>query len=351
MIPTEPNVLYASAEKVKNGADATVVFTHDDGSQSTASFLSREFGKNNLNGTVAIIGNKIDEGSDDDAISSWASILDDANGRINFASHSYYHEYMGKTDDANTMYFNGVAREYPAGYITKTVASERARINGLFPNERMLAFVKPGVTKPDGESSQLSSETRAMIREHYIAMHDTDSVIDTYPPADFYQVRSMMAKQSSCGLTECNNAINQVINKKGLLVFLFHNITSTSSSDDKVAMQSDVAVMCENLGEQVASGKIWSAKFDEAMQYAKEYQSITSVKSTFDPTTEEVYVSVTDSVSKIDPDLKTGKFAGRDMYDYPITVKTEIPYDWDYVKLTQSYDNRTEIVKTFVGSG
>lgn len=125
MIPTEPNVLYASAEKVKNGADATVVFTHDDGSQSTASFLSREFAKNNLNGTVAIIGNKIDEGEDDDAISSWASILDDANGRINFASHSYYHEYMGKTDEANTMYFNGVAREYPAGYITKTVASER----------------------------------------------------------------------------------------------------------------------------------------------------------------------------------------------------------------------------------
>ena len=337
----------ADIMKVKNGADAAIVFVHDDGGQSTATYLSREFEKNNLNGTVAIIGTKVDESSE---VSAWTSILSDAHDRLNFASHSYYHEYMGQTDAEHTNYFDGVAKVYPAGYMTQTIAAERARINGLFPNERVLAFVKPGVTKPDGITTQLSSEARAMIREHYIGMRDTGGGVDTLPPADCYAVKSLMSKVGECELSDWQSALTEAVNQKGLLVYLFHTIKDADSVSNLDSRQSDVSVLLEEMGEKVADGTIWSAKFDEAMQYTREYAANAQARVMAYYSGNYMTVRVTDEISKTDPDL-TGTFAGRDMYDYPLTVKTPIPFNWTYVKLTQSYGSRVEVVKTFIESG
>ncbi len=336
-------IVSATAQKVKNGADAVVVVVHDDGGQGTASFLSNEFEKNNLNGTVAIIGKNI---ADDNDIANWRSILDNSNGRLNFASHSYSHEYLGQTDDEHTVYFNGVPTTYPAGRMTREIAGERVRINGLFPNERVLTFAKPGVTKPDGVTTQLSTVARAMISENYIAMRDTGNEVGTWPPADYYQVTSLMAKVGTAELADWRNALTSVVKNKGLLVYLFHSISDTANN--LTSSKTDVSALLKDIGTQVAQNKIWSAKFDEAMQYSKEYENITSIEARNYAPQNYMTVSVADSISCIDPAIKTGKFANRDMYDYPITIKTEIPYDWDYVKLTQNYDNRTEVVKTFV---
>ena len=37
--------------------------------------------------------------------------------------------------------------------------------------------------------------------------------------------------------------------------------------------------------------------------------------------------------------------------DYPVTVKVELPYDWQYAKLTQKYNDRVEILKPFTEDG
>ncbi len=336
----------ATAQKVKNGADAVVAFFHDDGGQGSASFLSKEFAKNNLNGTIAMIGTNIVEGEDDADIENWRSILDNSNGRLNLASHSYSHQYLGQTDDEHTVYFDGVPTTYPAGRMTREIAGERVRINGLFPNERVLTFAKPGVTKPDGVTTQLSTATRAMIRENYIAMRDTGHEVGTLPPADYYQVTSLMARVGEAELSDWRNALTSVIENKGLLVYLFHGFSD--SANGLTSSKADVSALLNDMGDQVAQNKIWSAKFDEAMQYSKEYENITSIEARNYAPQNYMTVSVTDSISCIDPTITQGKFANRDMYDYPITIKTEIPYDWDYVKLTQNYDNRTEVVNTFV---
>ena len=335
----------AEITKSKNGADATIVIVHDDGSKSTTEYLGTEFEKNNLNGTVAIIGKNVTTQSD---ASDWQEIFDGAHGRLNFASHSYYHEYMGQTDEAHTNYFSGVAKEYPAGYMTQTIANERTRLNGLFPNERILAFVKPGVTKPDGITTQLSTEARQMIRDHYIAMRDTGGGVDTIPPENDYQVKSLMAKVGECELADWQAGLTSAITKKGLLVYLFHAIENSASNI--TSARSDVSVLLSDIGEKVAEGKVWSAKFDEAMQYGKEYGANPVATVTANYNANNMTVSVTDEISKIDTD-EVGQFKGREMYDYPLTVKAQIPFDWDYVKLTQNYCNRAEIAKTFVEDG
>ena len=77
--------------------------------------------------------------------------------------------------------------------MTKDIANERARINSLFPNERVLTFIKPGVTYPEGKP-QVSDAALNMIKENYIAMRNTGQGRDTLPPADYYSVKSLMAE-------------------------------------------------------------------------------------------------------------------------------------------------------------
>ena len=342
--------------KSKNGADATVVFVHDDGDNTTIPYLNSVFPKYNLNGTVAIIGNRVDE---TDEINRWREFLNKSNGRLNFACHTYHHEYMGATDDEERTYtWGNESYTYPAGYMTETIVNERARINALFPGERMLTFVKPGSTPPDGETEQVSDVAKAMIRAHYIAMRNTGGGVDSIPPADIYSVKSLMGRYTE-DYTSGNyqtavywkSFLDQAISKRGLIVYLFHSIKGDSSANSLTTSQTRVSILLKAIGEKAASGKVWSAKFDEAMQYAAEYGAnpVATAIAHFD---DDPYISVglTDEISKIDTD-EVGIFKGRDMYDYPLTVKVAVPFDWTYVKLTQSYNNRSEIAKTFIDGG
>ena len=330
--------------KSKNGADATIVFVHDDGTVNTATYLIPEFEKNNLNGTVALMGIKAVEQED---INTWTGILADSHGRLNLASHSYYHDYMGLSDEEHTVYFDGEPTTYPAGYMTQTIANERQRLNGLFPNERILTFVKPGTGTPDGEE-QVSEAAKAMIREHYIAMRNTGGGVDKIPPRDVYSVRSLMAKVGEHELSDWQSFLSDAISQKGLLVYLFHSISNKASS--LTSSRADVSVLLAEMGEKVAQGKIWSAKFDEAMQYGQEYGANAQAEARAYYRDNYISVSVTDEISRLDTDL-AGTFAGREMFDYPLTVKVAVPFDWTYVKLTQNYYGRQEVAKTFTENG
>ena len=341
---SETKPVSAQAVRIKNNAKAIITIVHDDGTDTTVRYLNREFEKNNLVGTIAMIGGRI---NNDTKVAQWTSILNDSHGRFNLASHSYYHRYLGESDDAESGTLrDGTEYSYDAGHMTKDIANERSRINRLFPNERVLTFIKPGTSFPEGKQ-QVSEAAMNMIKAHYIAMRNTGNNVDTVPPEDYYSVKSHMAKPDE-ELQVWINLLSSATSKEGMLVYLFHEIKDADTASGNDVRQSDVSEFLDHLSRYyVSNGRVWNAKFDEAMQYAREYEAITGVTALNNVVDHTISVSVTDSISRIDTDIKTGKYAGRDMYDYPITVKVEIPYDWDYVKLTQSYDNRIEILKTF----
>ena len=342
----EAEEVSATATKVKNGAKAIVSFIHDDGSTPTVEFLAREVEKNNLNATVALWGNRLS----DSTYNTWKNLMEAGHGRLNFASHSYSHGYLGESDNAESGTLkDGTEYDYPAGHMTEEIANERARINGYFPNERVLTFIKPGTSYPDGKA-QVSSAARNMIQEHYIAMRNTGGGLESIPPSNYYSVKSYMAEKTD-EPSAWIDYLEQAYNNEGMIVYLFHTIVDTESSWSLSTMQSDVSVLLEEIGDYVADNRVWSAKFEEAIQYCREYSALTKVEALNVPAQNKIVVEVRDSISKIDHDITSGKYAGRDMYDYPITVKTQIPYNWAYVKMTQSYDDRIEIVKTFVEDG
>ena len=342
----EAEAVSATAMRVKNGAKAIVSFIHDDGSTGTVEFLAPQLEKNNLNATMALWGNRLTNST----ISEWRPLIEAGNGRLNIASHSYSHEYLGESDNAESGTLkDGTEYDYPAGHMTTEIVNERARINGYFPNERVLTFIKPGTSYPDGKA-QVSNAAKAMIEEHYIAMRNTGGGVENIPPSNYYSVKSYMAEKTDTPSDWISYLENAYDNEK-MIVYLFHSINATESSWNLATLQSDVAVLLAEIGDYVADNRVWSAKFDEAIQYCREYSALTKVEALNVPAQNKIVVELRDSISKIDHDITSGKYAGRDMYDYPITVKTQIPYNWTYLKLTQSYDNRIELVKTFVEDG
>ena len=357
------NTLIAIPQKVKNGSDAAIAFIHDDGGKATGNWLNTVLPKYNVNATVAIIGKSINPEynvNEPDNFEKWQVILKNSNGRLNFAVHSHGHRYLGETDEAETGVFpDGKEFSYEAGHMTKDIADERARINGMFPDERLLAFVKPGTAYPEGKN-QVSNAAIAMIKEHYIAMRNTGGEVDTLPPENIYSVKSLMGTASGdyTNLEKYHTAqywINQMdsaIEKKGMLVYLFHDINADESrASGNTTAQSRVEMLFSAIYDRIEAGKIWNGKFDEIMQYTQEFDAITGVKATNYPKEKKISVNVTDSISKIDTDLVGTKFEGLDMFDYPITVKVELPYDWEYAELKQEYGDRTEILKPFTENG
>ena len=355
------DTITAIPQKVKNGAKAAIAFIHDDGGKATGNWLNTVLPKYNVNGTVAIIGRSIDPEynvNEPDNFEKWQVILKNSNGRLNFAVHSHGHRYLGETDDAEEgVLSDGTEFSYDAGHMTKDIADERVRINEMFPDERLLAFVKPGTLYPEGKK-QVSDAAMEMIKEHYIAMRNTGGEVDMLPPENVYSVKSLMGQSSSDYTdTEKNHTaqywireMDRAIEQNGLLVYLFHNIAESGAKGTST-MQSRVEMLLSAMYDRIEAGEIWNGKFDEIMQYTQEFNAITGVEAKNYPSEGKITVAVTDSISKIDPDFTEGKFAGLDMFDYPITVKLEMPYDWEYAELTQGYGNRREIVKPFIENG
>ena len=359
---SESEQLTAIPQKVKNGADAAIVFIHDDGGKATGNWLNTVLPKYNVNATVAIIGRSIDPEynvNEPDNFEKWQVILKNSNGRLGFAVHSHGHRYLGETDEAESgVLSNGNEFNYEAGHMTKDIADERARINAMFPNERLLAFVKPGTLYPEGKK-QVSDAAIAMIKEHYIAMRNTGGGVDTLPPEDVYSVKSLMGTSTeNYSDIEKNHtaklwidSMDEAIEKNGMLVYLFHDISDETGAKGNGTARSRVAMLLNAIGDRIESGKVWNGKFEEVMQYTQEFNAITDVAALNYPSEKRISVAVSDSISKIDTDLVGTKFEGLDMFDYPITVKVELPYDWAYAKLTQSYNDRTEIIKPFTEDG
>ncbi len=354
--------LSAEAMPVKNGAKAAAVLIHDDGAKATGNWLIDILPKYNLYTTVGIIGKSIDPEynvDEPDNFEKWRVIIDSCDGRMNLAAHSHGHRYLGETDEEESgVLSNGTEYSYEAGHMTKDIADERERINSIYPDERVLTFIKPGTLYPEGKP-QVSDAAIAMIKEHYIAMRNTGGGVDTLSPEDVYSVKSIMANASTDYTNPEDNQpalywielMNTAIEQNGLIVYLFHGIKDEKEASGISTAQSRAEMLFEEIYKKTESGELWNGQFDEVMQYTQEYDAITSVKAENYPADKKITVKVEDSISKIDTDIKTGKFANLDMFDYPITVKVELPYDWEYVKLTQAYNNRKEIVKPFTEDG
>lgn len=322
----------ASVLPVRNNAKGIVTIMHDDGDLPTVEYLDGEFEENNLKGTVAMIASRVN----DNNVAAWQSYFD--TGRFNLANHSYTHSYWGQDDSAESgVLSDGTPYEIAAGNMTKEIITSGEYLREKFPEERVLSFVKPGFVYPTG-LPQVSDAAYDMIRENYICMRNTGGGMNTIPPADWDNVKSLMVRADSDPASPNNHTaaywideVDKTIEQHGWLVFLFHNIVEDAQVGTGLVSQSKASILFDALGDRVQSGDVWCAYLDEAAMYIKESQSASVYAKKYQG--DSVGVVLTDGMED-------------SVYNFPITVKVEVPEGWDMVSVTQ--DGKVlEVAKAF----
>lgn len=305
----------ATIEKAKDGADSIVVIVHDDGDQSTGSYLADEFQKNDLRGTIALITNKVctvdsngNRTKNQSAIDFWQSILD--TGRFSMSSHTRTHTYWGRTDAGDSGTYYSVAgnpdtlRDYTTtpGQITREVAGSQDDLRVCFPGQRVLTFVKAGFgVNTDG--SQITAEATEIIKQYYITMRNTGGGVDTIPAANPYSIKSYMVNNSDSSellVSYTETAISQ----GGMIVYLFHGISGN--------LRTEASELFAYLGAAQKENKVWVADFEQASLYTEEYRTASVSAKRY---SDRIEVTLTDEWDNT-------------VYNHALTVRVEVPENW-----------------------
>lgn len=331
----EFDVMDAYIEKVYGGRAATVVIVHDDGTHETVDYMVKEFVDNGLVGTLGLItknlasknsaGNWILNTSE---VNYWKGVL--KKGVFDVASHSHTHSFWGITDEAESGWYldsGGNLNEYslPAGNITLEVAGSQEVLRMAFPDQDVLAFIKPGfgrVSDSQGTTglTQISDKAFEIIGEYYIGMRNTGGGVDTIPPADVYSIKSHTVKAEDTSAT-WQGQVNTAIDTNGMLVFLFHTIKDNPTG--LAANKAETGDFFSWLGDKSADGSVWNTHLEDAILYSEEYKYSK--------------LSVIDRGDKIEVDLTHNL---GDVYSHELTVRVPIPTDSETVSVTFA-DGRT----------
>ncbi len=332
----KPKKMNAVIEKVKGGRDAIVVISHDDGDRNTANYLVSEFERLDLRGTLSLIASRVYDPETgerkEDNIAFWQGILD--TGRFNISSHTMTHKFWGMTDEEEEGYYSdysGGTHEYEveAGRITKETKGSRDILREIFPSQRILTFVKAGFGIHSSGVS-LSDKSLEIIEQYYIGTRWDGGGLETIPSADPYKFKSFMARAGE-DETKWIPLVDQAIQKKGAIVFLFHNIVPGTASGISVE-QEDTTKLFEYVAEKVDEGKVWCAFFEDAVIYTEE---VRHAKVSSSLIKDEITVSVSDDLDN-------------EIYNIPLTIKCQVPDEWKTVEVTMP-DGTVERCETFPG--
>lgn len=332
----KPKKMNAVIEKVKGGRDAIVVISHDDGDRSTANYLVSEFERLDLRGTLSLIASRVYDPATGERkegdIEFWQGILD--TGRFNISSHTMTHKFWGMTDEDergtyNDFSGNTIEYDYEAGRITNETKGARDILREIFPSQRILTFVKAGFgTHSSGVA--VSDKAMEIIAQYYIGTRWDGGGLETIPSTDPYKFKSFMVRAGE-DETKWIPLVDQAIEKKGAIVFLFHNIVAGTASGISVE-QEDTTKLFEYVAEKVGEGKVWCAYFEDAVLYTEEVRHAKVSSSIFK---NEITVSVTDDLDN-------------EIYNLPLTVKCQVPDEWEKVEVTLP-DGTVEKLETFPG--
>lgn len=194
--------------------------------------------------------------------------------------------------------------------MTYEIIESRNHLREMFPNERVLCFVKPGFSYP-ADKPQVSEKAFEMIGNNYISMRNTGGEVESIPPQNWLSMKCHMDTKAETADVWIN-LMDKAIKQNNWLIMLYHDIPESE--------QPETTKFIEAIGERVDNGNVWCAFLDEATMYIKEAQTAV-VKSSINDG--KITVELTDDMDD-------------SIYNYPLTVKVRIPSDWKTVSCTQN---------------
>ncbi len=286
---------------VKHNYDGMMTIVMDDGYPKSSEYYERQFIANDLRGTTALITNPLTYMHADRQY--FQELL--TRGRFEYGSHSKTHPSEPPANDTERQY---------------EIVESKTDLMDMFPNQRILTFtLYNGVIYTDNNLT-LAKSTYHAIRGGY---RGYNSLLPLEDDMYLLNVQGVLNTETAESM---NKWIDNAIEKRLWLIEMWHAIYEHDPNTYLPPKEEVTTSHLEYIGAQQKEGKLWVATFDEAVQYMKERKHAT-LTDNGDATTRRI--TLTDTLDD-------------ELFNYPLTLKSEIPSDWIYVEIKQS-DNTMQV--------
>ena len=297
------------------GKDAIYSITMDDGyTQSLTKYYKPWFDKYNL------VGSSL-------SICTWMTpeFLAVAKpmvkkGQLGVMSHSYTHPGTAAAIEAN---------------LTKEIAGSQKFLQKTFPGEDVLSYGPGG--------GVTSNNILAKVKETYYASrtgtrgyNDFNISGDAWYDVNVQGVlgssdnnwKSSENKYDGVSAATMNGWLDYAVENNKWLVEMWHSVCwPTAEGSTTYESDGGYRPIPADIGEEhlkyasalQSNGKIWVAKFDDAVKYLREKNSSALV----------------DTATKTSRKITLTNDLDKTIFNHPLTIKSQMPSDWKYAKITQ----------------
>lgn len=291
-------------------ASATSI-TMDDGDYGAALKYLDLFKKYNIHGTEMIVTGWL--GRLADSHNKWQAIFD--TGYIDLGNHSYTHAI--KYNDTSS---------YTQEELEHDIIDSYNELAEAFPTQSIITYATPW--------GQNHNNAITLIKKnHYANRSAGGDIVAGKTPADFYEIPTV-AVQYGTPVSRLNDRVDRAIASGGWNTELYHGIGGAGTASD--AYSTNIATMEEHL-KYIASksDKVWAGSFTEVVKYI--YERDTASAKQLWANNSSIGIKLTDGMDD-------------SVFDYPLTVKVNIPSEWSgSVKCTQY--GKTETAEIFAENG
>ncbi len=173
------------------------------------------------------------------------------------------------------------------------------------------------------------SENNNLTEDYYIAARTCSGQIVSNSLSDYMNISSFVCGTESGNQTAANfNTIaNNAVNQNGWGVYLFHGIDNDGgwSPIESTELREHLTYLNAN------KDKFWIATFGQVVKYMKERQDATIQQ--IGETSTKISANLTDDLNNT-------------IYNYPLTIKKEIPQSWANVTVKQNNSTINAVTST-----
>ncbi len=279
---------------VKDNHRGMLTIVMDDGYPKSSEYYEQQFIANDLRGTTALVTHPLSYLHD--SRQYFQDLL--TRGRFEYGSHSKTHpESAPKNEDERQ----------------SEIVSSKQDLMEWFPNQRILTFTLYNSVKFYDENLELAKSTYEAVRSGERGYNSLQPTID-----EMYLLRVQGVLNTETA-EKMNAWIDVTTDKRLWLIEMWHAIYEYDPSTYLPPKAEVASAHLKYIGDQQKAGKLWVATFDEAVQYIKERENATI---TDDGNENLRTITLTDTLDD-------------ELFNYPLTLKSEIPSEWEYVQVTQ----------------
>ena len=328
----------AEVTPVKDGAKGMLTMTYDDGFYETAVWVNKENKKYGLNGSCMLVAGKSNL---TDNLAKWKGLF--AQGTLEPECHSMTHETMPADWSRHYQEDAKKAHNIQPKYKYELIDS-KARLEELFPGHEIICFA-PGdntlstasfafdangnaiLSQPvnDGGAQKVASDTYYAIRQGKYGIQSLDPTFGI-EEGSWYNLkiqwfREWWKNNSTNGITW----LDDTVRNGGWLIVMCHTIIGEGASGTDSGSQDISTELADQFfahaGNYVKSGDLWCATLGDATRYLREKQSATAYRHMENGV---LYVGL-----KLDRTTPDGKPLDEKTFNYPLTVKAQVPAGWN----------------------